>query len=64
MLTSVLTPDQVKLIQDFITTANKRLQEKENKKLLTQQTAYNFTNFQVPQNFQFGQGNQNVFSPQ
>jgi hypothetical protein len=65
VITSSLTPDQCKAIQQFITTANRRISEKESKKILAA-GGYSFTNFNVPQAFNFGMpGNPNqTFSPQ
>jgi hypothetical protein len=62
LITTALTPDQCKLIQNFITTANKRIAEKESRKILAS-GGYSFTNFNVPQQFNFGMGNPNAFSP-
>jgi hypothetical protein len=62
-ITSSLTPDQCKAIQNFITTANRRLSEKESRKILAS-GGYSFTNFNVPQAFNFGMANANTFSPQ
>jgi len=53
MITNSLTPDQCKSIQNFITTANRRLSEKESRKILAS-GGYSFTNFNVPSTFNFG----------
>lgn len=62
VITSTLTPEQCKAIQNFITTANRRLSEKESRKILAS-GGYSFTNFNVPQAFNFGMGEANTFSP-
>jgi hypothetical protein len=58
LITTSLTPDQCKLIQNFITTANRRLAEKESRKILAS-GGYSFTNFNVPQQFNFGMDSPN-----
>jgi len=63
LITSSLTPDQCKAIQNFITTANRRMSEKESRKILAS-GGYSFTSLNVPQAFNFGMGNANTFSPQ
>jgi hypothetical protein len=63
MITTSLTPDQCKLIQNFITTANRRIAEKESRKILAS-GGYSFTNFNVPSAFNFGFNPPNTFSPQ
>jgi hypothetical protein len=61
LVTSTLTPDQCKSIQNFITTANRRLAEKESRKILAS-GGYNFTSLNVPTTFNFGIGPNNTFS--
>lgn len=63
VITSSLTPDQCKAIQQFITTANRRMSEKESRKILAS-GGYSFTNFNVPQAFNFSNNNNTTFSPQ
>jgi hypothetical protein len=63
VITSSLTPDQCKAIQQFITTANRRMSEKESRKILAS-GGYSFTNFNVPQAFNFAGQPANTFSPQ
>lgn len=60
VITSSLTPDQCKAVQQFITTANRRVSEKESRKILAS-GGYSFTNFNVPQAFNFGMGENQTF---
>lgn len=63
LITSSLTPDQCKSVQQFITTANRRMSEKESRKILAS-GGYSFTNFNVPQAFNFAGQQTTTFSPQ
>jgi hypothetical protein len=63
VITSSLTPDQCKLIQNFITTANRRLSEKESRKILAS-GGFNFASLNVPSTFNFGNASATTFSPQ
>lgn len=62
-ITSTLSQEQCKAIQNFITTANRRMAEKESRKIL-ESGGYSFTNFNVPSAFNFGGNDPNTFSPQ
>jgi hypothetical protein len=61
-ITTSLTPEQCKSIQNFITLANKRLSEKESRKILAA-GGYQFNSLNVPSNFNFGSGNNSFNSP-
>merc|ERR1712127_494064 len=52
LITTSLNPEQCKLIQNFITTANRRVAEKESRKIL-QSGGYSFGTTAVPGSFNF-----------
>lgn len=62
LITNSLNPEQCKAIQNFITVANRRMAEKESRKILAS-GGYSFASLDVPTTFNFSMSGNGPFSP-